>query len=120
MGSSLGNTVENLVGTRFKITEIIWRTEAAPSQSTCAAHESVGIFLTLPSLHLTAGLSQMFQLLGLSYHDCSYGHAVSQNKASLQLTLNPTKNTKISSQPARFLMKHCNYHYYSELHAFCY
>lgn len=33
--------------------------------------------------------------------------------------LNPTENTKIGSQPAQVLVKHCNYRYYFELSAFC-
>ena len=118
MGSNLEDTVEDWLGTGFKITEITWRIEGAPSQ--CAARERVGPFPALLPLHLTAVPSRMFPLMGWSYHDCLYGHAVSQNWASLQLTPNSTRNTKICSQPAQVLMKHCNCHYYSELSSFCY
>lgn len=62
--------MENLLGTKFYITEIIWRTEGAPSQSICAAHEWVDIFPALLPLHLTAVLSHMFPPLVLSYHNC--------------------------------------------------
>lgn len=55
MGSNSGKTVGNLLGTKLKIREIIWRSEGAPSESMCAAHEWAGIFPTLPPLHLIAG-----------------------------------------------------------------
>lgn len=66
--------------------------------------------LLFPLSTLLLVLSHLLLLLGLSYHDCLCGHVISQNRASLQLTLNWTQSTKIGFQSSSFLTKHCNYH----------
>lgn len=72
MGSNLGNTVENLLGTRLKI-----RSSGelrVHLLSPCVLLMNGLAFSLLFSLStLLLVLSHMLLLLGLSYHNCLYG-----------------------------------------------